>query len=75
MNSAFILNGLNVNVKGMEAALVNYVKNPQEKSFDIKSIPVDTQVGNIFHMGGAVRPASALRLLLIEDEQFKRNSC
>lgn len=44
LNSAYILNGLNVNVKGMEAALVNYVKNPQEKSFDIKSIPVDTQV-------------------------------
>jgi len=43
LNSAYILNGLNVNVKGMEAALVNYVKNPQEKSFDIKSIPVDTQ--------------------------------
>ena len=46
LNSAYILNGLNVNVKGMEAALVNYVKNPQEKGFDIKSIPVDTQVSN-----------------------------
>ena len=44
MNSAYILNGLSVNVKGMEAALVNYVKNPTEKTFDIKSIPVDTQV-------------------------------
>jgi len=43
LNSAYILNGLNVNVKGMEAALVNYVQNPQEKSFDIKAIPVDTQ--------------------------------
>jgi len=43
LNSAYILNGLNVNVKGMEAALCTYVKNPQEKSFDIKSIPVDTQ--------------------------------
>jgi len=43
LNSAYILNGLSVNVKGMEAALVNYVKNPTEKTFDIKSIPVDTQ--------------------------------
>jgi len=44
LNSAYILNGLNVNVKGMEAALCTYVKNPQDKSFDIKSIPVDTQM-------------------------------
>lgn len=43
LNSAYILNGLNVNVQGLEQSLVGYVKDPQETAFDIKSIPINTQ--------------------------------
>lgn len=43
LNSAYILNGLQVSVIGLERALHNYTLEPSETPFDLKSVPLDTQ--------------------------------
>lgn len=43
LNSAYILNGLQVSVLGLERALHNYTLEPSEAPFDLKSVPLDTQ--------------------------------
>ncbi|XP_052090236.1 coatomer subunit gamma-2-like [Mytilus californianus] len=43
LNSAYILNGLQVSVIGLERALHNYTLEPSEAPFDLKSVPLDTQ--------------------------------
>lgn len=43
LNSAYILNGLQVSVVGLERALHNYTLEPSETPFDLKSVPLDTQ--------------------------------
>ncbi|XP_033114562.1 coatomer subunit gamma-2-like isoform X2 [Anneissia japonica] len=40
LNSAYILNGLNVSVAGLERALHNYTIEPSEKPFDMKTVPL-----------------------------------
>ena len=43
LNSAYILNGLQVSVIGLERAVHNYTLEPSETPFDMKSVPLDTQ--------------------------------
>ncbi|XP_076075163.1 coatomer subunit gamma-2-like [Mytilus galloprovincialis] len=43
LNSAYILNGLQVSVVGLERALHNYTLEPSEAPFDLKTVPLDTQ--------------------------------
>ncbi|CAH1784771.1 unnamed protein product [Owenia fusiformis] len=43
LNSAFILNGLQVSIVGLERALHSYYQEPSETSFDMKSVPLATQ--------------------------------
>ncbi|XP_071083421.1 coatomer subunit gamma-2-like [Haliotis cracherodii] len=43
LNSAYILNGLQVSVVGLERALHNYTLEPTDTPFDLKSVPLDTQ--------------------------------
>ncbi|XP_046580673.1 coatomer subunit gamma-2-like [Haliotis rubra] len=43
LNSAYILNGLQVSVVGLERALHNYTLEPSDTPFDLKSVPLDTQ--------------------------------
>ncbi|XP_066283814.1 coatomer subunit gamma-2-like isoform X2 [Branchiostoma lanceolatum] len=43
LNSAYILNGLNVSVVGLERALHSYTQEPSETQFDMKSVPLATQ--------------------------------
>jgi len=43
LNSAYILNGLQVSVVGLERALHNYTLEPSETPFDMKSVPLATQ--------------------------------
>ncbi|XP_071960744.1 coatomer subunit gamma-2-like [Antedon mediterranea] len=40
LNSAYILNGLNVSIAGLERALHNYTIEPTEKPFDMKTVPL-----------------------------------
>lgn len=43
LNSAYILNGLQVSVVGLERALHQYTLEPSEKPFDMKTVPLATQ--------------------------------
>ncbi|KAJ8302194.1 hypothetical protein KUTeg_021181 [Tegillarca granosa] len=43
LNSAYILNGLQVSVIGLERALHNYTLEPSETPFDMKTVPLETQ--------------------------------
>ncbi|XP_061178687.1 coatomer subunit gamma-2-like [Saccostrea echinata] len=43
LNSAYILNGLQVSVVGLERALHHYTLEPSEQPFDMKSVPLETQ--------------------------------
>lgn len=43
LNSAYILNGLQVSVVGLERALHQYTLEPSEKPFDMKTVPLNTQ--------------------------------
>ncbi|KAK2173712.1 hypothetical protein NP493_854g00017 [Ridgeia piscesae] len=43
LNSAYILNGLQVSIIGLERALHQYTLEPAEKPFDLKSVPLATQ--------------------------------
>ncbi|KAK6174948.1 hypothetical protein SNE40_013500 [Patella caerulea] len=43
LNSAYILNGLQVSVVGLERAVHNYTLEPSETPFDLKSVPLATQ--------------------------------
>ncbi|GFN88756.1 coatomer subunit gamma [Plakobranchus ocellatus] len=43
LSSAFILNGLQVSVVGLEWALHQYTLEPSETEFDMKSVPLATQ--------------------------------
>ncbi|XP_052213767.1 coatomer subunit gamma-2-like isoform X2 [Dreissena polymorpha] len=43
LNSAYILNGLQVSVVGLERALHQYTLEPSDKPFDMKSVPLATQ--------------------------------
>lgn len=43
LNSAYILNGLQVSVVGLERALHHYTLEPSEKPFDMKTVPLATQ--------------------------------
>ncbi|KAK3761531.1 hypothetical protein RRG08_051219 [Elysia crispata] len=43
LSSAFILNGLQVSVVGLERALHQYTLEPNEAEFDMKSVPLATQ--------------------------------
>ncbi|XP_052780157.1 coatomer subunit gamma-2-like [Mya arenaria] len=43
LNSAYILNGLQVSVVGLERALHQYTLEPVEKPFDLKTVPLATQ--------------------------------
>ncbi|XP_078340160.1 coatomer subunit gamma-2-like [Crassostrea virginica] len=43
LNSAYILNGLQVSVVGLERALHHYTLEPTEQPFDMKSVPLETQ--------------------------------
>ncbi|XP_064605272.1 LOW QUALITY PROTEIN: coatomer subunit gamma-2-like [Liolophura sinensis] len=40
LNSAYILNGLQVSVRGLERALHQYTLEPSETPFDLKSVPL-----------------------------------
>ncbi|XP_042195582.1 coatomer subunit gamma-1 isoform X2 [Callorhinchus milii] len=42
LNSAYILNGLQVSIPGLERALHQYTLDPSEKPFDLKSVPLST---------------------------------
>ncbi|XP_062568051.1 coatomer subunit gamma-2-like, partial [Saccostrea cucullata] len=42
LNSAYILNGLQVSVVGLERALHHYTLEPSEQPFDMKSVPLET---------------------------------
>jgi coatomer protein complex subunit gamma len=44
LNSAYILNGLNVSIVGLERALLQYTSDPSTavNPFDLKSVPIDT---------------------------------
>lgn len=43
LSSAYILNGLTVSVVGLERALHHYTLEPNEKPFDMKTVPLATQ--------------------------------
>ncbi|ESO90558.1 hypothetical protein LOTGIDRAFT_191967 [Lottia gigantea] len=43
LNSAYILNGLQVSVVGLERAVHNYTLEPSDTPFDLKSVPLATQ--------------------------------
>ncbi|KAL3853564.1 hypothetical protein ACJMK2_017098 [Sinanodonta woodiana] len=43
LNSAYILNGLQVSVVGLERALHQYTLEPSEKPFDMKTVPLASQ--------------------------------
>ncbi|XP_064632835.1 coatomer subunit gamma-2-like [Lineus longissimus] len=43
LNSAYILNGLQVSVVGLERSLHNYTLDPSETPFDMKTVPLATQ--------------------------------
>ncbi|KAL4226660.1 Coatomer subunit gamma-1 [Mactra antiquata] len=43
LNSAYILNGLQVSVVGLERALHHYTLEPSDKPFDMKTVPLATQ--------------------------------
>ncbi|ELU14014.1 hypothetical protein CAPTEDRAFT_162815 [Capitella teleta] len=43
LNSAFILNSLQVSIVGLERALHHYTMEPTETPFDLKSVPLATQ--------------------------------
>jgi len=43
LNSAYILNGLQVSIVGLERALHNYTSEPTETPFDLKMVPIATQ--------------------------------
>jgi len=43
LNSAYILNGLQVSIIGLERALHQYTMEPSEEPFDLKTVPLATQ--------------------------------
>ena len=43
LNSAYILNGLQVSIVGLERALHHYTLEPSDAPFDMKSVPLATQ--------------------------------
>merc|ERR1712226_1419417 len=43
LNSAYILNGLQVSIIGLERALHQYTMEPPEEPFDLKTVPLATQ--------------------------------
>ncbi|XP_077992348.1 coatomer subunit gamma-2-like [Glandiceps talaboti] len=55
LNSAYILNALNVSVVGLERALHHYTMEPGETAFDMKSVPLETQpLNEQKQMGGDI---------------------
>ncbi|XP_013408926.1 coatomer subunit gamma-2-like, partial [Lingula anatina] len=43
LNSAYILNGLQVSIVGLERALHSYTMEPSDKPFDMKTVPIVAQ--------------------------------
>uniref|UniRef100_A0A8C5F2A2 Coatomer subunit gamma n=1 Tax=Gopherus evgoodei TaxID=1825980 RepID=A0A8C5F2A2_9SAUR len=44
LNAGYILNGLTVSIPGLERALQQYTLEPSEKPFDLKSVPLATEM-------------------------------
>lgn len=44
LNLAYIINGLQVSIKGLERALQDYSQEPTDRPFDLKSVPLDTKM-------------------------------
>uniref|UniRef100_UPI00398E660E coatomer subunit gamma-1 n=1 Tax=Pristiophorus japonicus TaxID=55135 RepID=UPI00398E660E len=60
LNSAYILNGLQVSIPGLERALHNYTLDPSEKPFDLKSVPLS--MAPICEQKSEISPAATVKM-------------
>ncbi|XP_059799944.1 coatomer subunit gamma-2 isoform X1 [Hypanus sabinus] len=60
LNSAYILNGLQVSIPGLERALHHYTLEPSEKPFDLKSVPLS--MAPISEQKSEITPATSVKV-------------